>query len=143
VGFFSRKQRSRATSIIPAELVAQLPEIGQAVFHEGRLGVDVSGFYLPSLISAGAPSPGSDAWDTFTDQFLTELLAAANSMGGWSIAGAFYVAKDFVTSEDQAKPRFVEIVDHALVFMAGAGVSSATIPMFALARWEAIQRSRP
>jgi hypothetical protein len=142
VGFFSRKHQSRTTSIIPAELVAHLPEIGRAVFHDGRLGVDVSGFYLPAFISAGSPSPGSDAWDTFTDEFLTELLATANSMGGWSLAGAFYVAKDFVASEDHAKPRFVEIVDHALVFMAGAGVSSATIPMFALDRWEAIQRSR-
>jgi hypothetical protein len=140
MGLFSRKPRSVST--IPPDLVAKLPEIGWAVFHDGQPGVDVSGFYLPRLLSAGTPLPGSAGWSAFTDRFLADLLAAASATGGWSIAGAFYVAKDFVASEDHARPGFEEIVDRALAFMAGEGVSTGVIPMFALDRWREIQRSR-
>jgi hypothetical protein len=140
MGFFSRKPASGAAVIIAPDMLNRLPDIGRAVFLDAEIGVDVSGFYLPGFLAAGAPSPGTPGWDAFTDQFLGELLGAAGPVGGWTIAGAFYVAKDFVASEDHVKPRFVEIVDQALVFMAGAGVSPALIPMFALDRWDAIQR---
>ena len=117
-----------------------MPEIGRAVFRDGQLARDVTDFYLPGFIAAGSPSPGSAGWDAFTGQFLDELNAGGNATGGWGIAGAFYVAKDFVTSDDMSNSRFVALVDSALRFMADADVPTASIPMFALGRWHALHR---
>lgn len=142
MGLFSRRQRQGPSPIIPVDTASRLADVGRVVFRDGQLGVDVSGFYLPGFMSEGAPSPGTVGWDDFTDRFLRELLDWAGTSEDWSIAGALYVAKDFVATEDHVKPGFVEIVERALEFLADARVSTAVIPMFALSRWTEIKRSR-
>jgi hypothetical protein len=140
MGLFSRKRGDRPTGrIIPPAVARRLPAIGQAIFHEGQLGLDVTDFYLPSFLAAGAPNPGTPGWDDFTDRFLDELLTGARAGGGWGAAGALYVAKDFVSADDISNPRFQRIVDDALTFMAHAGVPSVRIPMFAMQRWREIE----
>lgn len=141
MGLFSRKSRSqRQPPIISGEAIARLPSVGQAVFRDGQI-VDVSDYYLPGFMAAGSPLPSSSGWDAFTDRLLSELLAGAEATGGWGIAGAFHVAKDFIgVSEDPSYPTFQAITDQALRFMAGAGVATMHIPMGLLDRWHTLQR---
>ena len=137
MGLFARNsQRSETTAvqIIDPESMGRLPAIGLAIFGTPPQIVDVSGLYLPGFLAAGSPIEGP-AWDRFVCQFLAELSAIANPDGGWASAGAFHVAKDFVKSEDWTRPEFVALMDHALEFLANAGVDASVIPNFALSRF--------
>lgn len=134
MGIFSRSRPRNANPLIPHAELAQLPHVGRARFAEGQRP-DVSGFYLPGLLTAGSPSPGSTNWDAFVDAFLRELSDATAGMGDWALPGALYVAAGFIGAAGLSNPHFAAVVDNALPFMAAAGVSSAFIPMFLQERW--------
>ena len=137
MGLFGKNREKTASSskqLIPDHLIARLPAVGQATFGSSPSYQDVSEYYLQSFLDAGTPTE-DPAWSAFVDKFLTELNDASLRLGGWASAGAFYVAKDFVKSEDWNKPRAVELMDRGLGFLAGSGADGSTIPMFAQHRW--------
>lgn len=139
MGIFTRKGKgSGGGSVIPAGEVQRLPAVGRSVFLDGQ-HVDVSGFYLPGFLAAGPPASGSPEYGAFVDRLLNELVAGASSSGEWAFPGALHVAKDFLGADGMSYPRFIELVDHALPFMASVGVSGSFIPMFLQERWGAIQ----
>lgn len=133
---------SGGSKVIPASELDQLAVVGRAIYLDGRrLGaeyVNVSGFYMPGFLAAGAPEPGSEAYDTFVDRFLSELVDSAYVTGGWALAGALHVAVDFL-ADHMSYPSFVELADAALTFMATANVSDSFIPTFLLPRWNALR----
>lgn len=126
------------SSVIPADELVRLSDVGRVVYLEGQY-VDVSGFYLPGYLAAGPPVSGSPEHDAFVDRLLDELVGGATVSGEWAMAGAMHVAKDFLGADGMSHPKFVELVDRALPFMASAGVSRAVVPMFLLGRWSAVQ----
>lgn len=138
MGLFSRGRRASGGSVIPPDEVARLSAVGRTVYVEGQF-VDVTGFYLPGFLAAGPPAVGSPEYSEFVDRLLSELVAGANSSGEWAFPGALHVAKDFLRSDDWSHPRFVELVDRSLPFMASVGVSGSFIPMFLQDRWREIQ----
>jgi hypothetical protein len=85
----------------------------------------------------GWPSPGTPGWPVFVDSFLDELVVGAEPAGEWGIVGAFHVARDLLGS-DLSSQRYVDLVDRALSFLREAGVPSAALPPFVLARWLAL-----
>lgn len=134
MGFFSKGQAERPKNVVPASELARLSTVGRMTFAEGQY-VDVSGFYLPGLLAAGTPSPGSTAYNAFIDRLLDDLCSAAYASGDWALAGALYVAKDFLGSDGLSHQQFAFLADRALAFMASAGVSGGVIPNFLMERW--------
>ena len=142
MGLFKRRPTSEGAGagdrIIAAELIPGLPSIGQAVFAGSGQSPDVSPFYLPGFLKAGMPTD-DPAWSAFVDRFIGELDAAAQRLDGWALAGAFHIARDFVKSDDWAKPALIALMDRALAFLHTAAVDSSRIPMFALTRWNELR----
>ncbi len=140
MGIFGRKKAPpTAAGIVPSGALQRLPDIGRAVFSEAPSHVDVSDFYLPGFLAAGSPvaDPG---WSIFVDQFVDELTHASNQIGGWAAPGAFYVTKDFVKSEDWAKPSVADLMDRALMFLVEVDADPGSIPNFALPRWTVLKQ---
>ena len=81
------------------------------------------------------PIPGSAHWREYETRLCTDLLAAARDYGGWSIAGALYVALDLDTASQNGS--YLEIIDRASWFLRDHEVPSAYIPPFVLNRWTA------
>ena len=132
---FRRRSADRVTErpesriVAPAQL-AQLAEIGQQFFRGQRLHVDVTSFYLPGLLAAGAPGPESEEWRSFNERLLSELIDAADADGsGWAWAGALYVAKDL--DMDVTVPGYTTIIDRSVPFLVDAGCTG-WIPPFAM-----------
>lgn len=139
MGLFRKKQSSQQyASIVPGAALARLSEVGRAAFAAVPTHLDVSDFYLEGFIAAGSPieEPGLSS---FVTQFVDELNRGSSGGDGWSVAGAFFVAKDFVGSDKWTTPELVDLLDRALRFLAAEDVGSGSIPMFALARWSQIQ----
>lgn len=143
MGLFSKNRPTAhgKKQLIPGQLIARLPNVGQAAFRDGS-HVDVSEYYLPAFLEAGSPSPGTAGWESFNVQFVTELDDASARLGGWASPGAFYVAKDFVMHDDWSKESLMKLMDRAFVFLIESGVSDAGIPMFALPRWNELRQAR-
>lgn len=81
------------------------------------------------------PIPGSAHWLDYETRLCTELLAAAQTYGGWSIAGALYVALDLDTASQNGL--YLEILDRAAQFLHDHEVPAAHMPPFILRRWTA------
>jgi hypothetical protein len=141
IGLFGKK-RDKSTGggreLIAGHLIAQLPDLGRATFGNDPQHRDVSEYYLQPFLDAGAPTE-DPAWSAFVDKFLAELNDGAVRLGGWANPGAFYVAKDFVKSDDWAKPAAIDVMDRALKFLAEVDSNGMAIPMFALSRWDEIR----
>jgi hypothetical protein len=69
----------------------------------------------------------------FETRLCGELLDAAEEHGGWTIAGALYVAVDLDT--DSQNVRYIEVIDQAAEFLHSQGVSAADMPAFVLDHW--------
>lgn len=137
MGLFSRSAGNapEPASVISTATLARLPEVGRTIFGTPPAYVDVSDFYLPGFQAAGFPTSGA-AWDAFVERFITDLTAGAANIGGWAEAGAFHVARDFVKSEDWAKPSLVALMDRGLRFLISVGTDRSSIPNFALRRFD-------
>lgn len=125
--------------IVSDESLARLTEIGRVGFTVNAPYMDVSDFYLPGFLAAGAPvdDPG---WSQFVDSFVAELNMATMQMPGWATVGAFYVAKDFVKNDDWAKPNLQALLERALIVLSDSDVGAPMIPGFAMDRWIEIRR---
>jgi hypothetical protein len=143
MGLFGKKRdkpTGDGSQLIQGHLIAQLPDVGRATFGNNPEYRDVSEYYLQPFINAGSPIE-DPAWSAFVEKFLAELNDGATRLGGWANAGAFYVAKDFIKSEDWAKPAAVELMDRALRFLAEVDSNGMSIPMFALPRWNELRQA--
>ena len=138
VGFFSLGRKESNSQVVPTAELARLAAVGYAVFSEGQF-VDVSGFYLPGLQAFSTDRAGLDA---FFDRLVSDLSRSADESGGWALAGALHVAKDFQGARAELNPRFCDLADRALAFMASAGVPGSKIPPFLYERWAAVKASQ-
>ena len=143
MGLFGKKREKTTgggSQLIPGHLITQLPDVGRATCGNSPEYRDVSEYYLQPFIAAGSPVE-NPAWGAFVEKFLAELNDGATKLGGWANAGAFYVAKDFIKSEDWAKPAAADLMDRALRFLVEVDSNGAAIPMFALPRWNELRQA--
>lgn len=81
------------------------------------------------------PSPASANWSEFEARLCTELLEAADTYGGWTIAGALYVAADLDTRS--STQTYLRILDRAARLLNDERVPAEYMPPFVLERWVA------
>lgn len=138
-----RTASSREARVVPTSLVPELASIGYAVFGtKPPRYPDVSGYYLSAYEAAGSPLRGSEVWDSFVTKFADELNDGAASAGGWAPAGAFHVARDFVSPEGWSNASLRVLMDRGLIMLLSAGHDGSMIPPFAASRWAELRAGR-
>jgi len=141
MGLFSRRPQQNQPLLTASP--EDLQRIGRAAFggespHPagiGGLSVTEMDQHVLAAMSAGEyVSPGSPKWPARQRGFLGELIAASELGGDWAWVGAFCVANNLVT--EKSDPVFLQILDRALLVLRDDGVSHASMPPYAVSRWE-------
>jgi hypothetical protein len=86
------------------------------------------------LAAAGYPDAGSPAYG----QFLDELGSGADAGGDWAFVGASLVGWNCLSDTHRSDARYLAILDRGLDVLRRDGVSYASVPPFAMSRWESI-----
>ena len=133
MGFFSKKTevKQRLFAGSPSELAA----MGEAGFGGGGgPGINLlqtDYLVVPAYERAGFPSSGTPGFDAFTNQFMTELQAEAESGGGWALVAAAFVGQNFLPEGSGSdSPQYWSIIKQAASFLRENNVDGYAVPTF-------------
>ena len=145
MSLFSRRERPnrRLLTAMPGDLtrLGVMAFGGESPYPSGLPGVptaELDGYAMAYLAAAGHPVTGSASEATASEQFLGELLEAAEKASDWGFVGGILVGWNCVGSQHQQDGIYLEILDRGLEVLRADGVAYTAIPPFALARWTSI-----
>lgn len=125
---------------------ADLKRIGTAAYGGdsphlvGQPGVATSEldiYAMAFMEASGYPTVGTPVYATARDRFLRELNDAAATGGDWSYVGAFMIARNALADPDDS-PVYLSLLDRGLEVLRSDGVSYASVPPYALKRYEQV-----
>lgn len=122
MGLFSKRQDSQR-AILPAWIIDDLQRIGRESCSPPWYAERYNDYVMPVTMAKqerGAFSSDS-AGKAFLEDFLTELMAAAEDRGDDAIIGAFMIADDWGDPESPNVPGFPAFAQRAGELLRAAG----------------------
>lgn len=132
-------------SILAVGRLRGLDRIGREHYgHDAGAARQVEPSGATLLLEAAAamgiafPTPASDAWAEYERRLCHDLLWAAETYGGWTIAGALYVALDLDSASQS--DHYLAILDQAAEFLQSNSVPASHVSPFVVERRNANAR---